>query len=224
MRDRASYLLVQDKLRFVLTSPLGPEGEIAEHIHKHGDGVRDMAFWVDDARDGVRGGDRARGARGARSRRSLTDKDGEVSPPRSGPTATRSTRSSSDATIAGSSCRDSSRSTSPYDPPSAGPQVRRPLRRQRRTRQDERLGQVLRGCARLHQHPHVRRQDHQHGVLGADVEGDVERQRPDQVPDQRAGGRQEEVADRGVPRLLPRPRRAAHRHRHRRHRRARCAT
>jgi 4-hydroxyphenylpyruvate dioxygenase len=50
-RDRASYLLVQNKIRFVLTSPLGPEGEIAAHIHRHGDGVRDLAFWVDDARE-----------------------------------------------------------------------------------------------------------------------------------------------------------------------------
>ena len=51
VRDRASYLLQQDKIRFVLTSPLGPEGPIAEHIGRHGDGVRDLAFWVDDARD-----------------------------------------------------------------------------------------------------------------------------------------------------------------------------
>ncbi len=50
-RDRASYLLEQNKVRFVLTSPLGPEGEIAAHVQKHGDGVRDIAFWVDDARD-----------------------------------------------------------------------------------------------------------------------------------------------------------------------------
>ncbi len=50
VRDRASYLLQQDKIRFVLTSPLGPDGEVAAHIHKHGDGVRDLAFWVDDAR------------------------------------------------------------------------------------------------------------------------------------------------------------------------------
>ena len=50
VRDRASYLLVQDKLRFLLTSPLGPEGEIAEHVGRHGDGVKDVAFWVDDAR------------------------------------------------------------------------------------------------------------------------------------------------------------------------------
>ena len=50
-RDRASYLLEQGKIRLVLTTPMGPEGVIAEHIALHGDGVRDMAFWVDDARD-----------------------------------------------------------------------------------------------------------------------------------------------------------------------------
>ncbi len=51
VRDRASYLLEQGKIRLVLTSPLGPDGFIAEHIRRHGDGVRDLAFWVDDARD-----------------------------------------------------------------------------------------------------------------------------------------------------------------------------
>jgi len=51
VRDRASYLLQQDKIRLVLTTPLGPEGAIAEHVRLHGDGVRDLAFWVDDARD-----------------------------------------------------------------------------------------------------------------------------------------------------------------------------
>jgi 4-hydroxyphenylpyruvate dioxygenase len=50
VRDRASYLLVQDKVRFVLTSPLGPDSPIAEHHRKHGDGVRDLALWVDDCR------------------------------------------------------------------------------------------------------------------------------------------------------------------------------
>src|SRR5690349_8503410 len=51
VRDRASYLLQQDKIRFVLTTPLTPDGPIADHIRKHGDGVKDLAFWVDDARD-----------------------------------------------------------------------------------------------------------------------------------------------------------------------------
>ncbi len=50
VRDRASYLLQQNKIRFVLTSALGPEGDVAAHVARHGDGVRDLAFWVDDAR------------------------------------------------------------------------------------------------------------------------------------------------------------------------------
>lgn len=50
-RDRASYVLEQGKIRLILTTPMGPEGEVAAHVAQHGDGVRDMAFWVDDARD-----------------------------------------------------------------------------------------------------------------------------------------------------------------------------
>src|ERR1700733_13156847 len=50
VRDRASYVLQQGKIRFVLTTPLRPDGEIAEHVRVHGDGVRDVALWVDDAR------------------------------------------------------------------------------------------------------------------------------------------------------------------------------
>src|SRR3954466_10606723 len=48
VRDRASYLMVQNDIRFVFTAPLTPEGDIAEHVHRHGDGVRDIAFLVDD--------------------------------------------------------------------------------------------------------------------------------------------------------------------------------
>ena len=50
VRDRASYVLEQDKVRLVLTTPLRPTGPIAAHVAKHGDGVRDLALWVDDAR------------------------------------------------------------------------------------------------------------------------------------------------------------------------------
>ncbi len=50
VRDRASYLLVQDKVRFVLTSGLHPDSPIAAHHRQHGDGVRDLALWVDDCR------------------------------------------------------------------------------------------------------------------------------------------------------------------------------
>ena len=77
VRDRASYLLQQGKVRFVLTSPLGPEGEIAAHIHTHGDGVRDLAFWVDDARDAYNKAIE-RGARSVLAPRIDTDEDGEV--------------------------------------------------------------------------------------------------------------------------------------------------
>lgn len=49
--DRASYVLVQDKIRLVLTSPLNPYSDIAEHSKRHGDGVKVIALWVDDAVD-----------------------------------------------------------------------------------------------------------------------------------------------------------------------------
>jgi 4-hydroxyphenylpyruvate dioxygenase len=48
VRDRSSYVMVQNQIRFVFTAPLSPEGEVAEHVHRHGDGVRDIAFAVDD--------------------------------------------------------------------------------------------------------------------------------------------------------------------------------
>ena len=77
VRDRASYLLQQDKVRFVLTSPLGPEGPIAEHIHRHGDGVRDLAFWVDDARD-AHAKAVERGARSVQAPTVVKDEHGEI--------------------------------------------------------------------------------------------------------------------------------------------------
>src|SRR6185295_2793330 len=49
VRDRASYVVQQDKIRFVLTTPLGEDSEIADHVKKHGDGVKVLALWVDDA-------------------------------------------------------------------------------------------------------------------------------------------------------------------------------
>lgn len=49
MKDRESYVLVQDKIRLVLTSPLVGGTAIGEHIDKHGDGVKVVALWVDDA-------------------------------------------------------------------------------------------------------------------------------------------------------------------------------
>ena len=48
-REKASYLLEQGKIRFVLSSPLTDDNFIAEHHKRHGDGVRDIAMEVDDA-------------------------------------------------------------------------------------------------------------------------------------------------------------------------------
>lgn len=50
LKDRESYVLVQDKIRLVLTTPLVANTEIGRHIDVHGDGVKAVALWVDDAR------------------------------------------------------------------------------------------------------------------------------------------------------------------------------
>ncbi len=49
VKDRASYVLIQNKIRLVLTTPLYPEHPISEQLTKHGDGVKIIALWVDDA-------------------------------------------------------------------------------------------------------------------------------------------------------------------------------
>jgi len=50
LRDRVSYVLKQGKIRLVLTTALNSESPIGEHVKKHGDGVKVIALWVDDAR------------------------------------------------------------------------------------------------------------------------------------------------------------------------------
>jgi len=50
IRDRTSYVLRRNDITLVVTGALAPDGEIAEHVHRHGDGVKDIAFLVDDAR------------------------------------------------------------------------------------------------------------------------------------------------------------------------------
>ncbi len=77
IRDRVSYVVQQDKIRFVLTTPLSPEGAIAEHIKLHGDGVHEIALWVDDAAAAYHETTR-RGARGLREPTIFQDEQGEV--------------------------------------------------------------------------------------------------------------------------------------------------
>jgi len=49
LKDRESYVVVQDKIRLILTSPLKSGTDIGRHIDQHGDGVKVVALWVDDA-------------------------------------------------------------------------------------------------------------------------------------------------------------------------------
>jgi 4-hydroxyphenylpyruvate dioxygenase len=76
-RDHTSYLLTQGKIRFLLTTPMTPEQPASEHLRCHGDGVRDIAFHVDDAdrafEEAVR-----RGAQPAVEPRELRDEHGAV--------------------------------------------------------------------------------------------------------------------------------------------------
>jgi 4-hydroxyphenylpyruvate dioxygenase len=76
-RDRASYLLQQNKVRLIVTSPLTPEHPAASHVALHGDGVRDIALWVDNAREAFEVAIE-RGARAAQQPTVLRDDAGEV--------------------------------------------------------------------------------------------------------------------------------------------------
>lgn len=77
VRDRVSYVLQQNKIRIVLTSSLHPGSEIALHVAEHGDGVKVLALWVDDA---VKSYETAiaRGAESAFAPKTLKDEQGEV--------------------------------------------------------------------------------------------------------------------------------------------------
>jgi len=76
-RETASYVLSQGKIRFVITSPLAAGHAGADHIKRHGDGVRDIALLVEDAdfafAEAVR-----RGAKPAIEPHDLTDENGTV--------------------------------------------------------------------------------------------------------------------------------------------------
>ena len=51
LKDRASYVLTQDKIKLVFTTPLNSSSPINDHIVKHGDGVKVVALWVEDAKN-----------------------------------------------------------------------------------------------------------------------------------------------------------------------------
>ena len=77
VRDRASYVLQQGNIRLVVTAALQPSGEIAEHVLRHGDGVKAIALRVHDAGAAYEAALR-RGARGLQEPRTLSDEHGAV--------------------------------------------------------------------------------------------------------------------------------------------------
>ena len=77
MKDRASYAVRQHKLTFVLTTPLRPDNLIADHIYKHGDGVKAISLRVNDATHSWEETTR-RGAKSYMEPQRLKDDNGEV--------------------------------------------------------------------------------------------------------------------------------------------------
>jgi 4-hydroxyphenylpyruvate dioxygenase len=77
VRDKASYVLRQGKVTLVLTTPLRPDNPINQHIVKHGDGVKSLALWVDDATQAFRETIK-RGAKSYMGPTRFSDENGEV--------------------------------------------------------------------------------------------------------------------------------------------------
>ncbi|MCB9252462.1 MAG: 4-hydroxyphenylpyruvate dioxygenase [Flavobacteriales bacterium] len=78
VKDRVSYVLIQNKVRIVLTTPLNSAHVLNDHIRKHGDGVHSLALWVDDAYDAYEQTIK-RGAKSFMEPTTLKDSFGEVS-------------------------------------------------------------------------------------------------------------------------------------------------
>jgi 4-hydroxyphenylpyruvate dioxygenase len=76
-RDMVSYLVEQGKIRFVLTTALRPDNPISDHVQLHGDGVKSIALWVDDAGAAWRE-TTARGALSVAPPAAVSDKNGSV--------------------------------------------------------------------------------------------------------------------------------------------------
>ena len=76
-KDSVSYVLKQDKIRLILTTPLNSKSKINDHIVKHGDGIKVVALWVDDARKAYQE-TTSRGAKSYMKPTVETDENGEI--------------------------------------------------------------------------------------------------------------------------------------------------
>jgi 4-hydroxyphenylpyruvate dioxygenase len=77
VKDKVSYVLIQDKMRIMLTTPLSSSHPITEHLKKHGDGVKVLALMVEDAYDAY-AQTTSRGGKSYLEPQTLTDEFGEV--------------------------------------------------------------------------------------------------------------------------------------------------
>ena len=220
-RDRASYLLQQDKIRFVLTTPIRPDGRRSrEHVQgtamvcgtsRSGSTMRATAFELAVER-------------GAQPAREPTVLEGRAraksSSLRFTPTATRSTASSSGGTTRACSCPASCRSTLVVSSPSPVG-----LKYVDHCVGNVELGEMNKWVEfyedvlgfRNHSTFDDKEISTEYSALMSKVMSNGNGRIKFPINEPAAG--QEEVADRRVPRVLRRPRRAAHRHRHRRHHR-----
>ena len=156
MRDRASYVLEQGEVRFVVTTALREEHEITRHLAKHGDGVKDIALTVPDATQAYREAV-SRGARSVAEPYTVEDEFGKIE---------RSAIATYGDTIHTFVNRNDY--AGPFLPGYVSRLVERPSRRrrrppqprsprrQRRAREDGLLGRVLRDRVRDDEHPPLR--------------------------------------------------------------------
>ena len=76
-KEKVSYVLIQDKVKLILTTPLHSGSSIAEHVHKHGDGVKAIALTVADAYDAFEQTVK-RGAKPYMQPHTMQDEEGEI--------------------------------------------------------------------------------------------------------------------------------------------------
>ena len=210
VRDRASYVLEQGEIRLVLTSALRRDHEIGEFALVHGDGVKDISLRVPDANEAYRQAVQ-RGARGIREPTWLEDDFGTVELASIGTYGdvvhTFVNRCGYEgAYLPGYVAQDA-----PVPVSDVGLLAIDHIVGNVELGRMEHWVELLRARVRDDRDDPLLRRGHLDRVLGPDEQGDDGRPGEDQVPDQRAGRGEAQEPDRGVPRLQPRPRLAAHR-------------
>ena len=183
VKDRASYVIRQNKLTFVLTTPLRPEGPVEEHIRKHGDGVKVLALKVEDATSAWKETTK-RGGKSYMKPETLSDENGKV---------VMSGIHTYGETVhlfiergdyTGPFMPGFRKWESAYNPPDAGLQYVDHCVGNVGWNQMNPVGQVLRGRDGLPQYPELRRQGYLDRILRPHEQGHEQRQRFREVSDQ----------------------------------------